>query len=81
MAFDLLFFVGPVAHPFDDHAHAENEQQREGDPVVPFHDVLAGEQADGPTDERGDRFHHAEDQAGADRFAKTGLMQAGAFAD
>lgn len=49
--------------------------------MVPFHDVLAGEQTDGPTDERGDRFDYAEDQAGADRFAETGLMQAGTFAD
>ncbi|MNP84936.1 hypothetical protein D3C76_1844620 [compost metagenome] len=49
--------------------------------MIPFHDVLTGEQADAPTDDRRNGFDHAEDESGAQGFTKTGLMQAGTFAD
>ena len=63
------------------HAQAEQEQQGEGDPVVPIGDVALCHGADCPADERGEGFHAAEHGGGAQRAPAGGRADGGALGD
>ncbi len=66
-------FCYPLFHTFKNHTATKNKQQTEGNPVIPFHNILAGEQADTPTNQRGNCFDDAKNQASTQCFTKRGL--------
>ncbi|EIR07322.1 hypothetical protein YPPY06_2096 [Yersinia pestis PY-06] len=49
--------------------------------MIPFHNIWAGEQADTPTNQRGNCFDDAKNQASTQCFTKTGFIQRGTFAN
>lgn len=64
-----------------DHVQPQNQEQTEGNPVVPGFDELTGCLTDKPADDGRDGFDHAEYEAGTECLCESWFLQARAFAN